>query len=1236
MTISCCVTGCPNRSGKNNCSFFRFPLGKGKEKLLKLWLTKINRVDPRYGPASDKMWKPTHNSAICSQHFTPESFTRNPKVAQMCGYTDLKRLVLEKDAYPTIFPKSQMEIEREAKRQASPYATSFHSSKRRAFQKREKQRILAEAFAEYDKNNKTVIKPDPDPVQHDPMKPDSVLKELASVPMETDPTNVIVKPDPDSKPDSVPLQLYPLTVESDPLLVELFHFPLKPDPVPKEPNSLKIKQDPVPLETDNVLVKLGPNPVEKDPDFVLPHPFPVLPDPILVEPDPRLEQNSVPMEPIHVSSEPDNIHRPPDSVPVEKYPSPMEPNPVPMEPIPISVEPALVPVEKDPDLVLPEPVPVESDSSSVEQNPVSVEPDDTPMKPGPLIMEPESNDMEHNNQESNQGIQMESSANAMPPQSARSNLFEEKVCITVLHVYSDASRSNLPPQIHILGKENQINLKESSIDVPNTSSCSSDKENIKDYNPGQPDYRSLGSGLNVVCSDEVNDCPRPLQSATVKSATDKSATVQSATDKSATVKSVQAEICDKDIELPLCLSCEDEKDGRLPQEDDCRKEMYVSNSTQTPIESIHYKVGESDEDNVDTREVEMEESNVAGIHPSKNKGSKRKSKPGKKVGELDEDNIGTREKEIEESNDAGIHSSEGKGSKSKAKPGKKRKYSSSEEEDPSFKVSESDAESAEETPDFTSVSWTSKDQSRYGLRKRKRSVISKLKEMDEAFSDEDDMESEEESEPLKSKIIKESEDEHDEDYVPDFEEHTLQEEEEEDDEFAPVGEEEESEARKEFMEIGPFKKKKSVCKWVQKEGGSESEPTKVIQNNTECKNSNIKALASLPDELCLGLSSLKQGMGVFCMVPLAKGTQLGPLEGEGRTYEEMNKEQDLTNVWMVPIHKKEEENPEDKNYVCMDNEMNSNWCRYLQASTLVNRCNLDYFVDENKQIIFKTFKLVKPGEELICHFDRSTVNAYVKEYATLTCCDCKIKFDSDILLTKHKLIFHTFGLSHLKSQCSLCKKIFPSYTKLKQHCLSEHDGSGAHRCRECGKEFLKKDCLVQHKKRMHEDGKEKNFICDICGKGFKFSSDLRGHRRKHDAPTYKCQTCGRMFQRNSALIRHQNVHNPDKKYTCQFCGKGFISSNILKVHLLTHSKQRPFQCTESGCDAAYTTKQQLQFHYKKTHNYTTESMPEITRSLPYTMEAYAERADDSSLDFQTNTSTCSTEETKSSSSQLWT
>ncbi len=42
-----------------------------------------------------------------------------------------------------------------------------------------------------------------------------------------------------------------------------------------------------------------------------------------------------------------------------------------------------------------------------------------------------------------------------------------------------------------------------------------------------------------------------------------------------------------------------------------------------------------------------------------------------------------------------------------------------------------------------------------------------------------------------------------------------------------------------------------------------------------------------------------------------------------------------------------------------------------------------------------------------------------------------------------------------------------------------------------------------------------------------------------------------------------------------------------------------------GCRSGFTTKQCLQFHYRKAHALSEETMPKIEREIPYTITAYS-------------------------------
>lgn len=66
-----------------------------------------------------------------------------------------------------------------------------------------------------------------------------------------------------------------------------------------------------------------------------------------------------------------------------------------------------------------------------------------------------------------------------------------------------------------------------------------------------------------------------------------------------------------------------------------------------------------------------------------------------------------------------------------------------------------------------------------------------------------------------------------------------------------------------------------------------------------------------------------------------------------------------------------------------------------------------------------------------------------------------------------------------------------------------------------------------------------------------------------------------------------------------------MNNSISPLISLSLFSSHPARCNESECAAAFTTKQCLQFHYKKVHGYTQEQMPKIERSVAYTFDAYS-------------------------------
>ena len=149
-------------------------------------------------------------------------------------------------------------------------------------------------------------------------------------------------------------------------------------------------------------------------------------------------------------------------------------------------------------------------------------------------------------------------------------------------------------------------------------------------------------------------------------------------------------------------------------------------------------------------------------------------------------------------------------------------------------------------------------------------------------------------------------------------------------------------------------------------------------------------------------------------------------------------------------------------------------------------------------------------------------------------------------------------------------------------------------------------------------------LCDLCGKKFCQPQKLKVHmRRVHSGKLdgtseFQCQICEKVLGTRHAALRHRKevhsdipikangeVGSPPSRVDCPNCERTFKNKSNLKIHMLTHSGVKPFGCKIEECQSRFTTKQCLQFHYRKSHNLTDESMPPIEREIPYTLSAYS-------------------------------
>ncbi|XP_069669821.1 zinc finger protein 239-like isoform X1 [Periplaneta americana] len=151
--------------------------------------------------------------------------------------------------------------------------------------------------------------------------------------------------------------------------------------------------------------------------------------------------------------------------------------------------------------------------------------------------------------------------------------------------------------------------------------------------------------------------------------------------------------------------------------------------------------------------------------------------------------------------------------------------------------------------------------------------------------------------------------------------------------------------------------------------------------------------------------------------------------------------------------------------------------------------------------------------------------------------------------------------SKKRFKCDICGKCFVQSHNLKVH-GRQHTGEKPFMCDVCGKRFAQSGPLKIHG-RLHTG--EKPFTCDFCGKCFSQSSDLKRHVRQHTGEKpYKCNVCGKCFIQSVSLKSHLRLHTGEKPFKCKVCGKLLSSTNSLKYHERNHASGGKFKCDVCG------------------------------------------------------------------------
>ena len=183
--------------------------------------------------------------------------------------------------------------------------------------------------------------------------------------------------------------------------------------------------------------------------------------------------------------------------------------------------------------------------------------------------------------------------------------------------------------------------------------------------------------------------------------------------------------------------------------------------------------------------------------------------------------------------------------------------------------------------------------------------------------------------------------------------------------------------------------------------------------------------------------------------------------------------------------------------------------------------------------------------------------------------------------------------STIKEQvlCEICPVLdvkTSSLKSIKSHRTKNHKKGKQFCCPYCDTKDIFWLTLLRHVSLNHQEHYEKKFFCNICDKGFLFSSLYTKHKNIAHLEKEKihiCDICGNHYTEMYRLQKHipsKDISEGATKLFCEKCGYSTVSKIILRKHMYQkHNMEKHKKC--QFCE--YTSPYNLKLHIHIDNNH---------------------------------------------------